>query len=84
MLKNHEDDERVYEELAEELAEGKLQYLDANIYLLGRDIRSMFQDETIAKLNEVLDRLTHHSEEAAFDSPIQRLKILYRGINSQE
>lgn len=84
ILKNYEDDERVYEELATKLAAGNLQYLDANIYLLGCDIRRMFRDETIAKLNEVLARLLRNVDETDIDSPLQRLKILDRAINAQE
>ncbi|MBD1888922.1 nucleotidyl transferase AbiEii/AbiGii toxin family protein [Coleofasciculus sp. FACHB-SPT9] len=82
ILVHYSDDDRVFDELAEELAEGQIEYLDAAIYLLGRDIRKIFRDETVVQLNALLERLVHKSDDDAPDSNEWRLKVLKRGINS--
>lgn len=81
ILKHYSNDERVYEELAEELADGEIEYLDAGIYLLGEDIREVFRDETIRQLNAILEQLVQDSDDDAFDSIKWRLKVLQKGIN---
>lgn len=82
ILENYSDDERVYEKLAEELANGEIEYLDAAIYLLGKDIQKVFQDETVSQLNAILERLVRDLDDDACDSSEWRLKVLQKGINS--
>ncbi len=41
ILSKYEDDDRVYIELHDELASGLVEFLDANIYLLGQDIHKI-------------------------------------------
>jgi predicted nucleotidyltransferase len=81
ILKNYSDDERVYEELIDELVNGDIEYIDAPIYLLGQDIRKIFRDETVNQLNSLLEQLVPDSEDEVDDSPEYRLKVLQRGIN---
>jgi predicted nucleotidyltransferase len=81
ILKNYSDDERVYEELIDELDNGDIEYIDAPIYLLGRDIRMIFRDETVSQLNSLLEQLLRNSENDVDDSPEYRLKVLRRAIN---
>ena len=82
ILSKYEDDDRVYNELAEELSSGAVEFLDANIYLLGQDIYRMLQDTTLVELNKLLQKMIEK-----FDSDEERsfgymLKILQEGINS--
>ena len=83
ILKNYSD-ERVYEELAEELSKGELEYLDAAIYLLGQDIHKIFCDKIVSQLNGLLKKLVPGSEDEEDcepDSLKYRLRVLYRGIS---
>ncbi|HAA33345.1 MAG TPA: hypothetical protein DCE56_43515 [Cyanobacteria bacterium UBA8553] len=80
ILKNYSDDERVYAELIDEIANGDIEYLDAPIYLLGQDIRRIFRDETVSQLNSLLEQLVPDSEDDVDDSPEYRLIVLQRGI----
>lgn len=82
ILWRFEDDERVYSELAEELADGVLEYLDANIYLLGQDIYKIFQGETLTKLDSLLNKLIESLDADDPESLGYRLKVLQRGIYS--
>ncbi|NEO27275.1 MAG: hypothetical protein F6K03_10345 [Kamptonema sp. SIO4C4] len=82
ILSKYEDDERVYSELAGELADGTVEFLDANIYLLGQDIYKIFQDKTLIDLdlllNDLIERLsTDNSESLGY-----KLKVLQAGIRS--
>lgn len=84
ILTKYMDDERVYGELAEELSTGELEYLHAAIYLLGQDIKKIFQDKTVSQLNALLERLVPGSEDETDyerDSLKHRLRVLYKGIN---
>jgi predicted nucleotidyltransferase len=65
ILSKYKDDDRVYDELAEELANEVVDFLDANIYLLGRDIYKILQAKTLVELNILLDKLigNFHSEQ---------------------
>jgi predicted nucleotidyltransferase len=80
ILEHYSDDNRVYEELTQELAEGQVEYLDAAIYLLGQDIRKIFLDETITQINVILEQLTDNPDDEASDF-VKRLKVLQGGIN---
>ena len=82
ILSKYEDDDRVYNELAEELSSGAVEFLDANIYLLGQDIYRMLQNATLVELNKLLQKMIKK-----FDSDEERsfgymLKILQEGIKS--
>lgn len=81
ILAKYEDDDRVYTELAEELAEGIIDFMDANVYLLGQDIYKILQKRTLIELNSLLDELITSLD----DEPMSlgyRLKILKQGINA--
>lgn len=80
VLKNYQDGERVYAELTDEVANGTLKFLDASIYLLGRDIREIFRDETSAQLKNLLAKLQPSTEEDS-DSLESQLAILELGID---
>jgi len=81
VLSKYEDDSRVFDELAEELANEVVDFLDANIYLLGRDIYKMLEEKTLYELNIQLNKLI----DSLGDEPQSlgyKLNILSRGINN--
>jgi predicted nucleotidyltransferase len=82
ILLRYEDDERVYSELAEELADGVVEFLDANIYLLGQDIYKILQDKTLTELDSLLNRLIESLDADESESLGYRLKVLQTGIRS--
>ncbi|NJL83657.1 MAG: hypothetical protein HC890_13160 [Chloroflexaceae bacterium] len=82
ILARYEDDERAYEELSQQLASGEINLLDASIYLLGQDIGRKFQQNTLLKLNELLERLIQKYDGDEVKSLGYNLKILQRGIQS--
>jgi hypothetical protein len=80
-LSKYEDDSRVFDELAEELANEVVDFLDGNIYLLGRDIYKMLEKKTLHELNIQLKKLI----KSLSDEPQSlgyKLSILSRGINN--
>lgn len=82
ILSKYENDERVYSELVDELSSGKVEFLDANIYLLGQDMHRMLQDKTLIELNKLLEKMIKkfdYDEERSFG---YMLKVLQKGINS--
>ena len=82
ILSKYEDDDRVYNELVEELSSGDVDFSDANIYLLGQDICRMLQDKTLIELNKLLEKMIKkfdYDEERSFG---YMLKVLQKGINS--
>ncbi len=82
ILSKYEDDDRVYNELVEELSSGDVDFSDANIYLLGQDICRMLQDKTLIELNKLLEKMVKkfdYDEERSFG---YMLKVLQKGINS--
>jgi predicted nucleotidyltransferase len=82
ILSKYEDDERVYSELVDELSSGKVEFLDANIYLLGQDMHRMLQDKTLIELNKLLEKMIEKFDYAEERSFGYRLKVLQKGINS--
>ncbi|PZU98946.1 MAG: hypothetical protein DCE90_03865 [Pseudanabaena sp.] len=77
-----EDEERIFKELSKELANSEVEFLDANIYLLGQDIYRMLQDKTLIELNKLLGKMIEkfdYDEERSFG---YLLKVLHRGIDS--
>lgn len=77
-----EDEERIFNELAAELSSGNVDFLDANIYLLGQDIYRMLQDKTLIELNKLLEKMIKkfdYDEERSFG---YMLKVLQKGIYS--
>ena len=85
ILKNYQDDEHIYkdEELIEKLATREIEYLDAAIYLLGKEMKRIFRDETIYQINQLLNELLKDLDEDYIEPEQHRLKILYWGINFQ-
>jgi len=82
ILSKYEDDDRVYNELVEELSSGYVEFLDANIYLLGQDIYRMLQDKTLIELNKLLGKMIKkfdHAEDRSFG---YMLKVLQKSLNS--
>lgn len=81
ILRKYEDEERVYDELAGELADGIVEFMDANIYLLGQDIYKLLQKKTLIELNKLLDKLI---ESLDIDQPKTlgyMLNVLRKGIS---
>jgi predicted nucleotidyltransferase len=83
ILSKYEDDDRVYSELVEELSSGNVDFLDANIYLLGQDIYRMLQDKTLIELNKLLGKMIKKFDYAEGRSFGYMLKVLQEGINSK-
>lgn len=72
----------------EELADGVVDFLNANIYLLGQDIAKHFQSNTILELNRLLDKLIEdlvnfNIDDSNFPYLGDRLQILKQGIGSR-
>ena len=80
ILLRYEDDERVYSELAEELADGTVDFLDANVYLLGQDICKILQEKTLTEFSSLLSRLIESVDSNESGSLSCRLKVLQKGI----
>lgn len=76
------DDNRFYEELSKELADGVVDWSDASIYLLGQDIARIFQKQTLSDLNVLLDELINNFDVENSQSLGHKLKILKKGIDS--
>ena len=89
---------RVFEELINEMSEGQFEYLDASTFLLGRDIRRIFHDATVSKINEILSEILENRDtvipqliprtvadeewDDRFDAIVRRFEVLQRGILS--
>jgi predicted nucleotidyltransferase len=82
ILSKYEDDDRVYDELANELADQTVDFLDANIYLLGQDISKILQEITRRKLYVLLEEMTEHPNVRKVRLLGDRLKVLQQGIQS--
>lgn len=82
ILSKYEDDERVYAELANELADGVVDFLDANIYLLGQDIHNILQARTLSALDALLSTLIESLDANRTRSSAYRLNVLQQGIRS--
>jgi predicted nucleotidyltransferase len=82
VLLRYEDDERVYSELAGELADGVVEFLDANIYLLGQDIFKILQDKTLTKFDLSLSSLIERLGADKPESLAYKLKVLQTGMRS--
>jgi len=82
ILSRYEDDDRVYSELAEEIADELVDFLNASIYLLGQDIHKILQEKTLCELNLLLTRLIERLDADETESLSHSLKILQQGIYS--
>jgi len=82
ILLRYEDDERVYSDLSEELTDGIVDFLDANIYLLGQDICKILQEKTLVEFSLLLSRLIKKIDSDEANSLAYRLKVLQKGICS--
>jgi predicted nucleotidyltransferase len=77
-------DNRIYEELSNELADSIIRYQDAGVYLIGKDIQKRLKAETLAKLKEILlilinDFSGYEDERGEFS---KKIIILQQAINS--
>ena len=64
----------------EELADGAVDFLDANIYLLGQDICKILQEKTLTEFSSLLSRLIESVDSDESGSLSYRLKVLQKGI----
>lgn len=94
--KNGHFDERIYDELIDEISEGKFDFQDAVIVLLTRDIRQIFPDEIITRLDEILSQILKQRDrvipaliprtiegdkwDEEFDVIVRRFELLQQGI----
>ncbi len=95
ILQHHQDD-RIYDQLADELAEGQIDFEVATNVLLGQDIQAIFTPQTLAQAVRVLrsiiddpDRvipqlIRNQFDDArwnqAFDDTLKRFHALQQGI----
>jgi predicted nucleotidyltransferase len=91
ILSKYDDDDRVYDEddrffdeLVNKLADGTVELLYASIYLLGKDISEILQENTRVKLDILLEKLMNHHDARKVDFLSDRLKVLQAGIRSLE
>jgi predicted nucleotidyltransferase len=84
VLRYYDDEEAIYSGespgLMEQLATGEVQFLHAAIYLLGKDIQSIFQSQTLAQLPPIFDALLKNADPDELTDPEQRLITLRRSI----
>jgi predicted nucleotidyltransferase len=95
VLKHHQDD-RIYDLLADELAEGRLDFEVAANVLLGRDIQAIFTPQTLAKAIIILRSIVDNPDRVipqlirnqiddtdwnrAFDEILKRFQALQQGM----
>ncbi|OCQ92233.1 hypothetical protein BCD67_04615 [Oscillatoriales cyanobacterium USR001] len=98
ILENYSEDDRIYEELIDELSEGKIEFEDAAAFLLGKDIRHKFSDRTITQLDQILSQILEDCDryfpplippnfegnqwDSKFDQIWQRWNVLYEGMKA--
>lgn len=97
ILENYNNDERIYDELIDEISEGQFDFQDAAIVLLTRDIRQIFPDEIITRLDEILSQIlkqrdrvipalisrTEDKWDDKFDAIVRRFELLQQGIQRE-
>ena len=98
ILENYSEDDRIYDELIDELSEGKIEFEDAAAFLLGKDIRHKFSDRTITELDQILSHILEDCDryfppliprnvegnewDSKFDKISRRWSIFYEGIKA--
>ncbi|HLP91804.1 MAG TPA: nucleotidyl transferase AbiEii/AbiGii toxin family protein [Nostocaceae cyanobacterium] len=55
IIQNYPDDERVFDELADELIEGKFEFDESVVVMLGRDIYQVFREKSLKRLKETVN-----------------------------
>lgn len=94
---NKYDDYRIYEELADELSQGLIEFEQAAAFLLGRDIQKIFNEATLIELKKILSQILQNSNtlfpqlisytfdteewDTKFDIIVRRFEELQRGIS---
>lgn len=53
---------RLFKELGNEMEEGQVDYLDATTFFMGREIRRIFRDATVSKINEILSEILENRD----------------------
>jgi predicted nucleotidyltransferase len=95
ILQHHQDDQ-IYDRLAGELAEGRIDFEVAANFLLGQDIQAIFTPQTLAKAVIVLRSIVDNPDRVipqlirnqfddaqwtqAFDATLKRFQALQQGI----
>jgi len=82
VLLKYKDNERVYSELIDEISDEVVDFLDADIYLLGQDICKLFQHSTLRKVNSILSDLIQCQDNEDPISLGYKLSILQQGMCS--
>ncbi|MDB9513811.1 nucleotidyl transferase AbiEii/AbiGii toxin family protein [Kamptonema animale CS-326] len=98
ILQNYSEDDRIYDELIDELSEGKIEFEDAAAFLLGKDIRHKFSDRTITQLDRILSQILEDCDryfppliprnvegnqwDSKFDRIFRRWNVLYEGMKA--
>lgn len=57
------DDEQIFQELFNELSEGEIEFDEASIYLLGKEIHRIFGNENLTRVNQVISYLLEHQNQ---------------------
>jgi predicted nucleotidyltransferase len=96
VLQNYQEDERVFEELSGEISKGQIEFDDAAIVLLGRDIQKVFREQTLNRVGEIVTRILENQNrylpqfipkdldgnawDEALDKIVRRFKALQYGL----
>jgi predicted nucleotidyltransferase len=84
VLRYYDDEEGIYSGdspgLMNQLETGEVQLLHAAIYLLGKDIRAIFQSQTLAQLPPIFDALLKNADPDDLTDTEQRLITLRQSI----
>ncbi|MBD2778290.1 hypothetical protein [Iningainema tapete] len=96
VLQNYQEEERVYEELVDELLTDKFEVDEASIVVLGRDIRKAFRKETLNKVSKIVTQIIENQNrfipqfvpknldenawDEAFEKIVRRFQVLQYGL----
>jgi predicted nucleotidyltransferase len=99
ILQNHQDD-RIYERLSDELAEGILEFEVAPSFLLGQEMQAIFTQPTLASVDTTLQAIVDNPDalipqlirnqfddarwNQAFDTALKRFQALQQGMVARQ
>jgi predicted nucleotidyltransferase len=63
VLQNYQEDERVFEELYNKILEGQVEFDEAAIVLLGRDIQKVFSEQALNKVREIVTQILENQNQ---------------------
>ncbi|MUG94629.1 hypothetical protein F7734_20570 [Scytonema sp. UIC 10036] len=98
VLQNYQEEERVFEELLDEISSGQFEIDEASIILIGREIRTLFSHQTLNKLNQIITQIIDNKNQylpqfipkyleantwdEAFNKLVKRFQALQYGLEN--